>query len=498
MPRDSVFTVLSSISVDHQSSVPLHRQVYSGLRHAILTRQLPPATRLPSSRFLSTNLGISRNTVLNALEQLHAEGYLASRHGAGTFVAEVLPEDLHGHADNSRDAASHSVRERLPSRRGANLLEMAGRMPTPLLGVSRGVARAFREGIPAIDLFPHDVWGRLLSRTWRDTSKQTLDYGGWQPLREAIAAYLGTSRGVSCTERQVIVVSGSQQGINLAGQALLDPGDPVWIEDPGYPGAYGGLLAAGAQVIPVPVDREGMDVKTAIATYPSARMAFVTPSHQFPMGVTMSLKRRLELLDWANQNDAWILEDDYDSEYRYAGYPLATLQAISRENRVIYLGTFSKVMFPALRLGYIVVPNDLVEVFQAARKFAIQYPPLLEQAAMAEFINTGQFVRHIRRMRALYAERQHALVRAAEGKLAEKLELEPTEAGMHLLGWLPEGIDDIYASRKAAAHGVDTSPLSSYTFRNRQPGALLLGYAGVNEDEIRGGVRRLAGALANF
>jgi GntR family transcriptional regulator/MocR family aminotransferase len=486
---------LTTIPVDHQSAIPLHRQIYSAIRHAILSRQLLPETKLPSTRFLSTNLGISRNTVVNAFDQLFAEGYLATRQGSGTYVAQVLPEGSLAPSRPTRPAASHPLLERRPSQRGTRLLEMAGRMPMPLTNASPGTPRAFREGVPAGDLFPHKVWGRLLSRTWRYSSQEILSYGGWQPLREATAAYLGTSRGVRCTERQIIIVSGSQQGINLAGQVLLDPGAPVWVEDPGYPGAYGGLLAAGAQVIPVPVDREGLDVNRGIAEFPAARLAFVTPSHQFPLGVTMSLKRRLELLEWANRNDAWILEDDYDSEYRYAGHPLATLQAIDRENRVIYLGTFSKVMFPALRLGYMVVPNDLVEAFQAARKFAIQHPPLLEQAVMAEFISKGHFVRHIRRMRAIYGKRQELLVTAARCELEGRIEIEPSEGGMHLLGWLPDGMDDVFISRKAAAHGVDASPLSNYSYATRERGALLLGFAGINEKEIQDGVRRLAKAL---
>jgi GntR family transcriptional regulator/MocR family aminotransferase len=255
------------------------------------------------------------------------------------------------------------------------------------------------------------------------------------------------------------------------------------------------LFGTGASVVPVPVDDEGLDVAVGVSRCPEARLAFVTPSHQFPLGVTMSLKRRLELLEWASRADAWILEDDYDSEYRYIGRPLAALQGLDRENRVIYLGTFSKVMFPALRLAYLVVPPDLVDAFYTARLFATQFPPLLEQAALAEFIAGGHFACHIRRMRVLYAERQAVLVKAARRELSGLLDVQPAEAGMHLLGWLPDGVDDRIASQWAAAHGVDAFPLPTYCLEATPRGALLLGYTATNEQEIQDGVSRLAHAL---
>lgn len=476
--------------------MPLYRQLYSGLRRAILSGQFLPNTKLPSTRFLSRQLGLSRNTVLNSFEQLIAEGYLAGRHGSGTYIAAAVPDDLMSVRPQPRhDDSSHIGEKRAMSQRGIKMLAEASRMPTPLVAVNGGKPRAFREGIPALDEFPRDVWGRLLTRTWRYSSYETLNYGGCPQLREAIAGYLGTARGVRCTADQIVVVAGSQHGINLVTKVLLDPGDPVWIEDPGYRGASGGFLGSGAQIIPVPVDKEGIQVSVGVARCAEARLAFVTPSHQFPLGVTTTLKRRLELLEWANQAKSWILEDDYDSEYRYTGRPLAALQGIDHENRVIYLGTFSKVMFPALRLGYLVVPPDLVDAFHAARKFSIQHPPLLEQIALANFITEGHFTRHIRRMRTLYCERQEALIQAARCELGGLLEVESEEVGMHLLGWLPDGMIDVSASRKAAAHGVDAAPLSAYKIESTPRNALLLGYAGINEGEIEEGVQRLARAL---
>jgi len=489
-------TVLTALPLDQASAVPLYQQLYEGLRQAILVGQLSSGMKLPSTRFLSTYLRVSRNTVLNAFAQLAAEGYLESKHGSGTYVAQALPDEM---LSISTDAPtvmpSRSPQGRQPSQRGAKLLAMAQHMPEASISLHHGKLRAFREGIPALDVFPRKIWERLLARQSRRSSFDLLNYGDCQPLSEAIAGYLGTARGVRCTTDQVIVVAGSQQGINLVAKVLLDPGDAAWVEDPGYPGAYGGLLGVGARTIPVPVDQEGLIVSAGVTSCPEARLAFVTPSHQFPLGVTMSLKRRLELLEWASQTDAWVLEDDYDSEYRYTGRPLAALQGIDRENRVIYLGTFSKVMFPALRLGYLVAPPDLVETFRAARKFAVQHPPLLEQLALADFISEGHFVRHIRRMRALYADRQAVLVEIARRELTGLLDVEPAESGMHLLGWLPDHVDDFTASQQAAAHEVDAAPLSTYSIEAVQPGALLLGYAGVDEIEIEAGIHRLIRAL---
>jgi len=323
-----------------------------------------------------------------------------------------------------------------------------------------------------------------------------LDPAGYRPLREAIAAYLGMARGVHCTAEQVIVVSGSQQGIGLSAQVLLDPGDAVWVEEPGYFGAKGALLGAGARLVPVPVDPEGMDLVAGKARCPTARLACVTPSHQFPLGMTMSLPRRLALLAWARETGAWILEDDYDSEYRYVGKPLTALQGLDRAGRVIYVGTFSKVLFPALRLGYVVVPRDLVEAFLATRLFLDMHPPWLEQVVLAEFMAAGHFARHIRRMRTLYAERQAALVEAAR-QLSGALDVRPAGAGMHLLGWLPAGSDDQAIAQLAARHQVSTRPLSRFFLEPLAQRALLLGYAAVPIPAIQEGVRRLATAFAH-
>jgi GntR family transcriptional regulator/MocR family aminotransferase len=481
------------ISLEFSSGAPYYRQLYHGVRRAILSGLLPAGTRLPSTRTLAAELGVSRTTALTAFAQLLAEGYLEGKVGSGTFVAGSLPDDL------------LSVRARMERKPG---LVRSGRglsgrgtllAATPTTAVrDRGAPRAFRPGVPALDEFPEAVWRRISGKVWRRPWGGLLGYGdpaGYWPLREAIAGHLGTARGVRCVPEQVIVVSGSQQALDLAARVLLDPGDAVWVEDPGYMGARGALSGAGARLVPVPVDGEGLEVAKGVAREPGARLACVTPSHQFPLGVTMSLGRRLELLGWASRSGAWVIEDDYDSEYRYTGRPLEALQGLDGEGHVLYVGTFSKVLFPALRLGYLVVPLDLVDAFVSARELTDRHPPTVDQAVLAGFIAEGHFLRHLRRMRALYAERQSSLVEEAARELPGLLDVKPTAAGMHLVGWLPQGGDDREASRRAADLGVEAPPVSLYGSLPGERGGLMLGYAAFGEEKMRGGVRRLAAAL---
>jgi GntR family transcriptional regulator/MocR family aminotransferase len=494
--RRAVVTI-GTLGLDRDAGVPLHRQLYEGLREAILSGRLRPGARLPSTRTLAEDLGASRNTVLAAFGQLLAEGYVEGRVGAGTTVASTLPETLLRAHPEARRAERPGRRPRL-SRRGALIGTRAA--------VVRGApaARPFRPGLPGLEFFPLELWARLVARRWRRVPRQLLDYGdpaGHAPLREAIAAYLREARAVRCEAEQVIVVTGAQQAVDLAARVLLDPGDMAWVEDPGYPGARGALVAAGIRLAPVPVDGEGLDVRRGARQAPGARLVYVTPSHQYPLGVTMSLHRRLALLQWASRSGAWILEDDYDSEYRYAGRPLAALQGLDTAGRVIYAGTFSKVLFPALRLGYLVVPAELVDAFVAARALADRHSPSVTQAALADFIEGGHFARHVRRTRALYAERQAALVRAVGRALRGLLEVTPAEAGMHLLGWLPAGVDDRAAARAALGHDVDAPPLSAFRVRparRGERGGLILGYAAYTPREIDDACVRLAAALGTL
>lgn len=473
-----------------ESEIPLYQQIYANLRRAILFGNIQPGTKLPSTRVLAKHLNVSRNTVLNAYTQLLAEGCLVSEHGSGTFVAYNLDS---AKLKPRAEAGLKPEREVL-SDRAAEMMIMLERITRPA-ATNQSKVRAFREGIPALDMFPRKLWRKLIDRAWRGGTSELLFGGSYLPLCKAIAGHLSIARGISCAPEQVIIVTGSQMGISLAGEVLLNPGESVWVEDPGYPGAYGAFHSVAVKPIPVPLDDQGLSLQDGLISCPDARLAFVTPSHQFPLGGTMSFRRRLELLNWADRNDAWILEDDYDSEFRYTGKPLAALQAIDIKRRVFYLGTFSKVMYPALRLGYLVVPIDLIDAFRAARQFTIQYPPLLEQVALAEFISEGHFHRHIRRMRSLYEERQQALVEAAHRELAGLLEVESSESGMHLIGWLPENVDDVAASRKAAKYGIEVTPLSNFYFDFKVRSGLILGFAGIDQDEIKAGVLGLRQAL---
>ena len=495
MAKRSSTAPFAAVSLDEASTVPLYRQLYDEVREAILGGRLGPGSRLPSTRDLAAELGVSRNTVMNAFLQLLAEGYLEGRVGSGTYVSRSLPDDL---LRPRRGAAGGTPRA--PASTGTNVgVSERGELlaATPATAtVRRGRPRAFRSGVPALDAFPSETWARLAAQCWRAAPSYLLGYGdpvGYRPLREAISEYLGAVRAVRCSWEQVIVVSGSQQALDVCARVLLDPNDVAWVEDPCYPAARGALIGSGARLVPVPVDGEGIDVGAARAA--GARLVYVTPSHQYPLGVTMSLRRRLALLDWANRAGAWVLEDDYDSEYRYSGRPLSSLQGLDEHGRVLYLGTFSKVLCPALRLGYLIVPPDLVDAVAAARALVDRHSPLMEQAVLAEFMAEGHFARHVRRMRLLYAERRDALVEAAGRELAGLIEVGPAEAGLHLVGWLPEGTDAREASRRAAARGVETAPLEAYCIEASLRPGLLLGYAAFSEEAIREGARRLAEAL---
>ncbi len=485
---------LSGLMLNPDDETPLHRQLCERLREAILNGTLRAGTRLPGTRTLATELGISRNTVVNAFEQLLAEGYVTGKIGSGTYVACKLPETLLQVSPTSPAPTLADPSGRNLSRRGRVLAST-----WTAEAHEYGPPVAFRVGVPAVHEFPIALWSRLVSRCWRQASADLLSYGspaGYLPLREAIASYVGPARGVRCTPAQVIIVSGSQQGVDLAARLLLDPGDPVWVENPGYRGARAALQGAGARPVPVPVDGAGLMVAAGRQREPHARLAYVSPSHQYPTGAVMSLPRRLELLEWADQADAWVLEDDYDSEYRYAGRPVLALQGLDRGNRVIYIGTFSKVLLPTLRLGYLIVPPDMVGAFVHARRVADVHSPMVDQAVLADFINEGHFSHHLRRMRTLYAERQAVLLAAVQAELAGLLEVAPNETGMHVVAWLPVGVDDHAVMHHLLAHGIYTRALSSECLEPVPRGGLLLGYAALTPEQIRAGVRQMRAALA--
>ncbi len=467
---------------------PLHARIYRGLREAILSGKLAPGARLPSTRTLAVDLGVSRTTAEEAFAQLDAEGYLTRRVGDGTYV--TVPKDGPLGIPRAARPSGGAPRPSLSGRGRSMTRTSACEEPTTL--------RAFRAGLPALEAFPLEIWQRLLARRLRQSGRALLGYGepaGYRPLREAIAVYLGAARGVSCTPEQVVVLSSSQQALDLAARVLLDAGDTAWMEEPGYLGARLALEAAGARLVPVPVDGYGLDVAAGRSRAPHARLAYVTPSHQYPTGVTLPLERRLALLAWAETAGAWILEDDYDSEFRYVGRPLAAIQGLDRSGRVLYVGTFTKVLFPSLRLAYLVAPRDLARAFATARTLTDGHAPTLPQAVLADFMAEGHFAAHLRRMRGLYRERRDALLDAAHRQLSDGVRLGPADAGLHVTARLPPGTDDRALVARAPSLGLELLPLSRYYLGPAREPGLVLGYGGLPPAAIRHGVRTLARLL---
>lgn len=460
----------------------LRQQVYEQLRSAIEQGRLPAGTRLPPSREHAASLGVSRNTVLWAVQRLQAEGYVEARVGDGTYVSQAAgtppPQGL-------------VAPPRGLSRRGQLIAETAARWRPPHVA-----ARAFRIGAPEVDSFPFALWDRLArqaSPAQRSARAQYLDPAGDPDLRQAIALWLWASRGIRCDAAQVVVCSGSQQGIDLIARLLLDAGDEVLVEDPGYPGIRASLLAHGAQARPVALDAQGLCIGEGATLWPGARMAVVTPTHQFPTGVGMGLARRQALLQWARAHDAWVVEDDYDGEFQYgnAAQRVPALCSLPGSERVLYVGTFSKTLHPGLRLGFVVVPPALVEAFAMARAITDRHAPGDAQAVLARFIADGHLLRHLRQMRELYQVRQQVLIHALAGASDGALQLTPSDRGMHLLLESATGSDDETLSRKALTAGVMLAPLSRYAMQSQRRG-WLFGYAGYSEAEIVGAARVVA------
>lgn len=477
------------IQIDPDARTGLQQQVYAGIRRAILDGTVPPGTRLPSSRALAMDLGISRTTAVLALDQLVAEGYLTARRAMGTFVVSELPDAVPEHRiERPRRPPRHPP----VSTRGAQL---GAATPSVRLG---GPPRPFRLGVPALDLFPIRTWSQIVGRRLKRVTVAQLDYGeavGLRELREAIAEHVSTSRGTRCDADQIFVVAGAQRGIEVVCELLLDPGDRVWLEHPAYPGARKALLSAGAHIVPVRVDGEGLDVAAGARLCGDARLVYVTPSHQFPLGVPMSLPRRLALLEWASSARAWVIEDDYDSEFRHGARPIPCLHGLDGEGRVIYVGSFSKSLFPSLRLGFVIVPPDLRETLRAARGAGDVHPPTLDQAALAEFIAEGHFDRHLRRMRCVYTERLGAVIEAVERSCGGALRLRRASTGLHVAGDL-DGVDDMAVFREAASRGVEVMPLSRYSIDEAdRPNGLVLGFGCVRPEAARSGAELLAAAI---
>ncbi len=466
-------TFLSLISLDYRTKTPMYRQLYDWFRRAIIAGQMRPGQRVPSSRGLATELKISRIPVLNAYEQLLAEGYFETFVGAGTCVARSIPDDTLSPPTVKAGKGQHESAEK------------------------RGLRRLSRRGVALTDI-PAQSWLDNLGAFRISLPGGIMAYGdamGYLPFREAIAEYLGAARGVRCESSQIVVTTGSQQALQISAQVLLDPKDRVCMEEPGYPGARQAFMTVGAQLIPVRVDQEGMNVAEIIRRGKHARAVYITPSHQYPLGMAMSAARRMLLLNWAVRTGAWIIEDDYDSEYRFGSRPIASLQGLDTDGRVIYVGTFSKALFPALRLGYVVVPKDLVPAFSAARDAADVFSATLYQAVLTDFIREGHFARHIRRMRMLYMERRRSLVNAIQIQMGDTTEVIGAEAGIHLVALLPPGTDDVAVSKKAAQLGISAMPLSVCYLKPPARGGLILGYGGANAHQIHDGIGKLRMSL---
>jgi len=478
--------LLPMMAVDRRASQSLHRQIYNSFRAAILDGRLRPGQRIPSTRVFASEMGVSRFPVLNAYAQLLAEGYLESRVGAGTIISASLPEQLTSSRLMGEGSAAERVGPRLVSNR-CSLLPRKEDLPWMAL---RG---PFRVGQVAFDQFPLHTWSGLIARRSRSANAESLTYGdlmGHKALRQAIANYLGTARAVRCEPEQILIVNGSQQALEITTRVLLSPGDRVWIENPAYRLARDIFTLNGCRPEPIPVDREGLDVPAGVRKCRKARAAFVTPSHQFPLGVTMSAARRLQLVEWAHNSGAWIIEDDYDSEYRYESLPIPSLQGLDKNSRVVYIGTFSKVVFPSLRLGYIVVPPDLIDRFVTMRRVMDLGQPTFYQQVLADFIDEGHFARHLRRMRVHYGGLRQVLFENLTDNLGEMGEPVGDAAGMHLTVMLQNRFRDEEIAWDGAHQNLALWPLSR-AYMGQECQGLVLGFGGISGREISPAVRKL-------
>lgn len=484
--------LLLSIEIDRCSPNTVSNQLYTAMREFIHSGGLHLDERLPSSRTLARDLKLSRTTVINVFDRLIAEGLVESRTGAGTFVsnawmsARPLPPE-----DTSTDVSDRPLRKPRLSR----IYTQASEAFVDRLGHQ---TKAFTTALPAFDAFPRALWAQLVTKHWRSPNETTMGYGdprGYYPLRQAIASHLLSNRGIKCEAEQIFIVSGAQQAFQLIGTVLLDPNEFAWFENPGAIGARNSLIACGARLIPVPVDQDGLMVENGLSQAVQFRLAFVTPSHQQPLGVSMSLDRRYALLQAAEDANAYIIEDDYDGEFRYSGHPPPTLKSIDAIGRVIYVGTFSKTLFPALRLGFFLAPPQLVDVFDHVSKALLQGVASSHQGVVAEFMQEGHFATHIRRMRETYAERHQVLCDAAHQKLSGLLDIVPTDTGLHTIGRLPPGLPETAVATAALKRDIVVTPIERFCITPSDNKGLVLGFSGIKPPEIIAGVQVLAEVL---
>lgn len=480
--------LLDLIEFDRDSLTPLHRQLYHCFRNMILHGELAAGTKLPSTRTLAKDLAVSRNTVVTAFEQLVAEGFLEMKVGVGTLVAAILT------SPGSQTTLQQTITEKQPR------LSVSGvRLSQSVRSLGHSPGITFQPGLADGHSFPRTIWSRLLAQRYREVALMGYDYaGGYTPLREAIATYLASSRGVRCRAEQVVIVSSAQAGLDLVLRMLLDEGAEVWHEEPGYLGARAAMLGRALKIHPVAVDQSGLNINTGIQQAAKPRLIYLTPSHQYPTGATLSLERRLELLNWAKEQQIWIIEDDYDSEFRYQHRPIAALQGLDNDERVIYLGSFSKTLFAGLKIAYLVVPNDLSSAFVRAVRHTGQEPSLPLQAALYDFIDRGYFSRHIRQMRTLYAERRQTLTQALVKHLGETAQILPSQGGLQLAVKVAGIRSDKQISRHAAEQAMTAQALSDYYMTQNPPQGFLLGFAATASELIDDATAKLARIIHQY
>lgn len=482
---------LKWLQVSSNSSQPKYLQLYDRLRQMILNGTLQQGTKLPATRSLAKTLGLSRNTVTTAYECLGSEGYIVSLQGDGHYVTQQLPDQFFEIPNLPLQSKTVALESKISQRAHLALDLHAKDQYTP--------PKAFAPGTPAFEYLPLETLTRLMAKQWRTAKPSQLAYSdpmGYQPLRQAIATYLNTHRGVRCRSGHILITAGAQQALDLLSQLLLDPGDCVWMEEPGYHGARGAFLSNRAKLETRAIDNEGMIFNQKAGKNP--KLIYLTPSHQYPLGVTMSLPRRLEAIRFAIRHKCWIIEDDYDSEFRYQGRPLPALQGLTPEAPVIYLGTFSKVLFPSLRLGYLVLPESLVELFGKARAFRDSHPPTLTQAGIANFLTQGHFTAHLRKMRLCYYQRQQALVEAIRACASQYLWVEPTPAGMHLVAYGKTAFNDLALATLAKDHGLILRPLSSYYHGKSKRSGFVMGFSGFDPSLFRTQLQTIASLFSQL
>lgn len=486
--------ILPFLRLDAAVALPKFRQVQDQLRQAILRGHLRAGTRLPASRILAEELGLSRQTLVRVLENLKAEGYLEARQGAGTFVSAALPKP----APKARRPKAFADAPDMPLPRLSRIGDLSRRMSAD---ISQFEPMPFLPNRPAIDQFPFALWRKCWNSMTRGGKVAALGYGdlaGELVLRQRIAEYLALHRRDPCDPEQIIITPGGHAAFTLAALTLADPGDGIWFEDPGPVTTSNLFRTLGLKLCLADVDADGMDVAGAIARYSDARLAFVMPSRHHPLGVTLSLPRRLALLEWARTNDTWIIEDDYDSEFRYDGAPLPSMRSIDSHGRVIYAGSFSKALYPGIRIGYLVLPPALVGAFRNLAGLIHRSVPVETQIVLAEFIGSGHFASHLRRMRGLYTERREAFGEAGRAVLAGLARIDCSESGLNALAWLEGGREDRAARRAVLEAGLQCYPLSDYAIASARPDALILGYAGVPAERMKPYLGRLAETLSRL